>query len=193
MRSKLKDASGLTLVEMLCGTVILVLLCLVMNTGMHAALAEYRTLTSEAETRLLLSSLSDALTDKLRYCVVYTDKTTGAYKRCSIGEIDASSGKLIIKETDATGVPVEKPLLPEGAYGELIGAERKYKVTVEAGSFTPDITAKDPADPESPRTATFKIKLTVEETTGSISSKTPEEGLVIRCLNPVRKEEGTTP
>ena len=193
MRKKLKDSGGLTMIEMLCATVILVLLCLMTGTGIQMALKNYHTLTAESETQLLLSSLTDALSDKLRYCVVYTDKTTGAYKRCSIGEIDASSGKLIIKETDATGDPVEKPLLPEGAYGELIGAERKYKVTAEAGSFTPDITAKDPADPESPRTATFKIKLIVEETTGSISSKTPEEGLVIRCLNPVRKEEGTTP
>lgn len=179
MRKKLRDSSGLTMVEMLCATAILVLLCLMMNTGLHMAVRSYQAVTAESETQLLLSSLSDALADKLRYCVVYVDKDSGVYKRCSIGEIDASSGKLIVQEKDeGTGaVTAEKPLLPEGAYGNPYGFYKgDYQVAMSPATLG-DIYQKD--------TNSFEFSLTVTDANLGITKTT---ALTVRCLNPVRKE-----
>ena len=76
MRKKLKDTSGLTMVEMLCAVLILILLVLMINTGIHMAIRNYYSLTSESETDLLLSSLTDSLADKLRYAVVTKETVT---------------------------------------------------------------------------------------------------------------------
>lgn len=97
MRKKLRSAGGLTLVEMLCAVAILVLLCLMMNTGMQMAVKSYDRLTAESETKLLLGSLSDALIDKLRYAVV-TDTDT-----LSIGEVRLENGRIVVVEKKRNG------------------------------------------------------------------------------------------
>ena len=171
MRKKLRSAGGLTLVEMLCAVAILVLLCLMMNTGMQMAVKSYDRLTAESETQLLLGSLSDALIDKLRYAVV-TDTDT-----LSIGDVRLENGRIVVVEKSGT----VKQLLPDGAYGtdrweydvELVkkedGSEHQL-YEYEDGKFT----------------VHFKIVWTKDE---SVSAQTPEGGLVIHCLNPVRSEE----
>lgn len=141
MRKKLKDTGGLTMVEMLCTVVILILLILMMNTGMHMAVRNYYYLTSESETELLLSSLTDTLADKLRYAVVTKTKTAAAdgtltvtYELFLGGEkivlteadilsgasLDAlvglDDGMVVIKDT--SGAAGGKKLLPAAAYGK---------------------------------------------------------------------------
>lgn len=171
MRKKLRNAGGLTLVEMLCAVAILVLLCLMMNTGMRMAVKSYDRLTVESETKLLLGSLSDALIDKLRYAVVTESGTL------SIGEVRLENGRIVVVEENGT----VKQLLPDGAYGtdrweydvELVKKEDGFDLPLyeyEDGKFT----------------VHFKIVWTKDE---SVSAQTPEGGLVIHCLNPVRSEE----
>lgn len=169
MRKKLKDSGGLTMVETLCAVVILVLLCLMLNSGLSMAVKAYYDITAESETQLLLSSLSDALTDKLRYCVVYTDEA-GTYQGTSIGDVTAAGGRIVVKGPSSGE---DKALLPEGAYGK-----GRYKA--EITEFTTGITGATPV---------FTIKLNVKETSGNIGAETR---LTIRCLNPV-KEEVTPP
>lgn len=176
MKKKLKDSSGLTLVEMLCATAILVLLCLMLNSGLSMAIKTYQGITAESETQLLLSSLSDALADKLRYCVVYTDGTdpTGL----SIGDIAAP-------EPEGMVLVGGKELLPDGAYGNPDGFYKgNYQVTMGSTAL------KDIYQPD---TNSFTITLTVKDVNLGIS-KTTE--LTVRCLNPPKEEEteeGTTP
>ena len=67
MRKKLSRSEGLTLVEMLAAVVILVLLGLILNAGLHMALNSYRTMCAQSETELLLSTLLNTLADDLRY------------------------------------------------------------------------------------------------------------------------------
>ena len=47
MRKKLSRSEGLTLVEMLAAVVILVLLGLILNAGLHMALNSYRTMCAQ--------------------------------------------------------------------------------------------------------------------------------------------------
>lgn len=182
MKKKLKDSSGLTMVEMLCAVAILVLLCLMMNTGLNMALRTYRGLTAEAETELLLSSLSDALADKLRYCVVTVDASDN-YKSCSIGEIKAPDGKLpdgklkVTVKNPADGTEKDLNLLPDGAYGNPDGFYKgNYQVTADPASL------KDAYDGN---TNSFGLTLTVKDVNLGI---TKTMGLTVRCLNPVKKE-----
>lgn len=187
MRKKLKDSSGLTLVEMLCATVILVLLCLMLNSGLGMAIKTYQGITAESETQLLLSSLSDALADKLRYCVVYTDEATGECSGTSIGEITVNNGRIFVTGS-VSGE--QKPLLPDGAYGNSDGFYKgNYQVTI--GSSAPggadsaalkDIYQKD--------TNSFAVKLTVKDVNLNIT-KTRE--LTVRCLNPPKEAAETPP
>lgn len=173
MRKKLKSTSGLTFVEMLCATGILFLLVLMMSTGMQMALASYRTHTGDAETQLLLNSLTDALADKLRYCVVTVD-TGGTYKSCSVGEVNVNA---------AGHVTVGgKELLSAGAYGEKTDAsgKRRYQAEQSEFHFSCDISKPTPV---------FTIELEVKDTQTDISKGTT---LTVRCLNPVKKE-GTPP
>lgn len=175
MKEKIENTGGLTLVEMLCAVVILVLLCLLMNTGMQMAARSYDRLTAESETQLLFGSLSDALTDKLRYCVVtenHDPAGVGAPEyKYSIGALDVTSGMVLVGGDK---------LLPDGAYGtgrweysvEYIeeGGNKLPLVMYEKGNFM----------------VNFKV---VWEKDKSVSAQTPEGGLVIHCLNPVRSED----
>lgn len=171
MRKKLKNTSGLTFVEMLCATAILLLLVLMMSTGMQMALASYRTHTGDAETQLLLNSLTGALSDKLRYCVVTVD-TGGTYKSCSVGEVGVNAAGHVTVGGEE--------LLSAGAYGEKTDASGKRRYQVESLTVTCDTSKPTPV---------FTIKLEVKDTPAGISKETT---LTVRCLNPVKKE-GTSP
>lgn len=166
MKSKLKNSGGVSVVEMLCAVLMLTLLCLLMNTGLQSAVRSYREVTAASEAQLLLSSLSDALSDKLRYAVV---TQSGSTFSCSIGEIKSDGkGMVVVEETDAGGDPKSKPLLPGGAYGN-----GRYKAKVEV---TPSASGD---------TVTFTVTLTVEEEPDKTRASTVLE---IRCLNPLKTE-----
>ena len=67
MREKLNSCAGFSLVEMLCAVAVLMLLCVMLNSGLSAAMKTYFGLTAEAETQLLLNSLTNAIAGELRY------------------------------------------------------------------------------------------------------------------------------
>lgn len=169
MRKKLRDSSGLTLVETLCAVLILVLLCLMLNSGLSMAVKSYCDITAESETQLLLSSLADALADKLRYCVVTEKSESGTTNYTnSIGVVEANS--------TTHRVTVDgKELLPEGAYGEAnASGNRRYQAET---LMTSDYSGPVPI---------FTVTLTVKDTQTNISKETAR---TVRCLNPVKKEE----
>lgn len=174
MRKKLKDSGGLTLVEMLCTVAILVLLCLMMNTGLQMALRNYDILTAESETHLLFGSLSNALIDKLRYAVVTKNGETESW---SIGEVKSKEGKIVVEEKDASGGITAKQLLPDDAYG---AGRWEYKVeNIEKDGHELPLVKYE----EGRFIVNFKV---VWEKDGKISVQTPEDGLIIRCLNPIK-------
>lgn len=184
MRKKLKDTGGLTFVELLCAVCILVLLVLMMSTCLNMAVNSYRSITAESEAELLVSSLSDALADKLRYCVV-TVKADGSYKETSIGAIEEDAdGNIDVTAVGITGGKVTvdgKRLLPDGVYGENEAYIETYEVeqaTDSGGNVLPLVKY----DPD---TNCFNVTFTVKAAAAGVS-KTAE--FTVRCLNPVKKE-----
>lgn len=172
MREKLRSTGGLTMVETLCAVVILILLCLMINTGIELTVKNYYALTSESETELLLVSLCDALADKLRYTVV--TKEEGGSLSWSIGDVTVDDGKVKVNG---------EPLLPDGAYGD----EGRY-LAEPGDSSSGKIISYDEA------TNCFQIdlKVTVKPTApgyGVYGSSISQSAKVsVRCLNPLRTE-----
>lgn len=162
MRKKLNSRSGLTLVEMMAATVILILLGLILNTGLQMSMNTYRSITAQSELELLLSTAVDALADDLRYARNVSPQggsftyTSDSFGRGTSLTVDSEDGQI-----KAGG----KRLLSTGAYG-LEGA---YKVDAM------DIQYAEPC---------FTIQLTVATQDGRISVSTPEGGVTVRCLNP---------
>lgn len=180
MRKKLRDASGLTLVELLCGIVILVLLGLLVNAGIGVAAKSYRELTAAAETQLLLSTAADALAGELRFAQEVTAEAgrLTSYRSPSFGArttLELKEGRIL-----AGG----RHLLPPGwqsGDGYEGGAYRGEAYKVRELDIQWDETD-----------GTFHISLKVvwtgDEGVGA------ETELAVRCLNgPGKTEEGETP
>ena len=162
MKQKLRDNSGLTLIEMLCAVALLVLLVLILNTGLELSLRSYRDLTAEAETQLLLSTLADALADDLRYA---RDVAVDAD-----GKVTFNSGAALGVNDRGQLTSGGKLVLPPGAYGD--------------GGYADDGSKKGAYEVGEPGVSydsgCFTIKLEVSQMGGGISAQAE---FTVRCLN----------
>ena len=148
---------GLTVVEMLAASAILSLLSLILYTGIFMAQESYNKITSEAETQLLLSTISDTLSNELRYArdVVddrgvlqrYTSMSYGKNTTISISD----EGQLLAKE---------KLMLSSGAYGNGDYQITDLEILFDTGGI-------------------FHVSVSVESKTGAVA----ETKFDIGCLN----------
>lgn len=157
MTRKWKDSRGLTLVEMLCAVVILVLLGLLINTGLQLAVHSYQDVTAQEELELLAASLSDALADDLRYAKTPIKEANGdtllEYHSERYNISGTTSTKLSIGKGEENGGKDKGQLyandyrvLPSGAYGSG-GAYviDNLEISYADGLFTVDLTVKQAA------------------------------------------------
>lgn len=165
MKRKLQTTDGTTLVELLCVTVVLVLLGLVLNTGLQMALKSYRDLTAEPEAQLLLSTAADALADDLRYA---RGIQTGADGTLDSYLSDSFPGRISLELSEGQILAGGKRLLPAGAYGNGRYQFTQLDIRVAGSCLT--------------------VRLRVEEAGGSISAQAE---FSVRCLNrPAEPAEG---
>lgn len=178
MREKLKTSAGFSVVEMLCAVAVLMLLCVMLNSGLSVAMKTYFDLTAEAETQLLLNSLTNAVAGELRYAYEVSGVENPTYNGGL--SLDSSSGQILV----ADGAGESRELLPKEKNGRG-GAYKNGDYRVENMKITYDKDA-----------SCFTLMLKVVWKNSGISAETPPEGVVIRCLNPPKEEEteeGTTP
>lgn len=178
MRKKLNSESGLTLVEMLCAVVILILLGLLLNTGLQMAMSTYRTIVARSEVELLLSTAVDALADDLRYARDVT-----------------GSGASFTYTSDSFGVGAALEVNSDGQIVAKVGEERKRLLSTGAYGLNGAYQVKKTADDTeivnwNEAAGTFTIKLSVQTKDGKIGAETPAEGVTVRCLNPKKDETG---
>lgn len=172
MKKKLRECAGFSLVEMLCAVAVLMLLCVMLNSGLSVAMKTYFDLTAEAETQLLLNSLTNAIAGELRFAYEVSGDTDPTYNGGL--RLDHSTGQVLV-----VGGGEDKELLPKEKNGRG-GAYKNGDYRVDTMEITYD---KD--------TACFTLKLKVVWKDTGISAETPAEGVVIRCLNPPKEEETT--
>lgn len=215
LRRKLADSGGLTLIEMLCATLILTLLCVMLSTGLSMAAYDYRMLTAEAETELLVNTVVSSLTDRLRDSTLSVKEEAGMRTyRHSLGTVTVAAGGPEAGKTEpaeatvvikADGSTEQKALLPDGAYGTVFNgnaALRRYEVTsvsvfvpvTDASGLESELLLNQPlavgggeAYPAGGGTVTYKIQLTVKDRVTGVSRSTPDGGVIVRCLNPVKE------
>lgn len=160
MKKKLCGQKGVTLVEMLAAVAVLSLLGVMLQTGLQLALKSYHTMTAEAETQLLLSTVSDAIADELRYARdirLEDDGTFQDYTSVSYGRrtaLKVTDGQLI-----ASPAGNDKRVISTGAYGNGVYSIEEMEITYEA--------------------PVFHIHVKVSEA-GGISAETD---FSVRCLN----------
>lgn len=189
IKKKLQGSGGLTMVEMLCAVAILILLILMAGTGIHMAVRSYYTVTMESESQLLISSITSALSDKLRFARVYGKVTGESSNKVFISGV-TTFDKDIVTEDKGILYIAGQQLLPTGAYGDKVSNPNellpdgnsnntKFKVkktTDSSGKELAFVTYDE-------NTGFFTIQFTVvEEGTGL--SKDAE--VTVRCLNPLQ-------
>lgn len=70
---KLRNQNGLTLTEMLCTVIIVLLFSSLVAVGANAAVRSFRISMADSQAQELCSTLTTAISDKLRYCTVEAD------------------------------------------------------------------------------------------------------------------------
>ena len=173
MTRKWKDSRGLSLVETLCAVAILVLLGLLINTGLQLAVHSYQDVTAQEELELLLSTLSDAVSDDLRYAKnIQTDTNHKlvSYHSERYNMVDTDGTTTLKVEDDGQLYANIYRVVSSGAYGSG-GAYVIGKNNDEPGL---EITY-DKA------TGMFTVDLTVKQAKGELSAHTE---FTVRCLNP---------
>ena len=172
MKNKLKSSAGFSLVEMLCAVAVLMLLCVMLNSGLSVAMKTYYDLTAEAETQLLLNSLTNAIAGELRYAHEVSGDSDPSYNGgCRLtlenGQVYADGKELLPKEKNDT---------------KRGGAYKNGDYQVDEMNIAYDEAS-----------ACFTVNLKVSWKGSGISAQTPEDGVVIRCLNPPKEAAETPP
>jgi len=179
MKEKLKNDRGFTLVEMLCAVAILVLLCLMLNTGLNMAVKTYREITAESETQLLLNSLVDGIAGELRYADVEGEDESFTYNGgCKLILRD---NRVVIQVPKAGGASQTVELLPTGKKDD---DDNIQGGAYHGGNYKAENINEKSFISYNKDTKCFTVNLKVTWGDGKISAETPEDGVVIRCLNP---------
>ena len=121
---KLKSKRGMTLTELLCGIVVLLLVTSLLTVGVRFAVKTYRTSMASAQAQTLCSTLTTAVTDKLRYCgnvsengdrifitdvgSVAGDEDAGGVFKVEDGEVLLGSKKLLGSKAYPEGLKVDE-------------------------------------------------------------------------------------
>lgn len=165
LRRKLRSRRGLTLVEMVAAAAVLALLALLLHSGLFMAQNSYIKMTGEAERQLLLSTLTDLLSNEFRYA---RDVEVGAGNTLQ-HYTSLSYGRNVFLEINDDGQLAAngKPMLSTGAYGN-----GDYQVDVCTIAYTDGI---------------FQVTLNVSGRGGS-----DETNFSVRCLNGRSGEGGST-
>ena len=150
---RLRARRGITLVETLAAALVLLLLGLMLNTGLLLARRGYDQLTAQAETRLLLSTLSSALSNELRYAMGdIADGELANYNSIRYGDdtylsVETVSGWLFAGE---------QQVLPAGAYGSSRIDACKITYDNASGLFTVHLAVSDQRGAENETTFTVR-------------------------------------
>ena len=155
---KLRNQNGLTLTEMLCTVIIVLLFSSLVAVGANAAVRSFRISMADSQAQELCSTLTTAISDKLRYCTVETNNTVfiqgvGYVKGPAKDIFTADSGQVYLRENKLLGAYA----YPEGL------KDKQFSVTYEENVFTVQFQIKDRRDTKLAE-ANFQVKQINQET-----------------------------
>ena len=138
---KLRSRSGMTLTEMLCALVVLMLISALLAVGVRFGVQTYRTSMADSQAQVLCSTVTAAIEDKLRYCGKVSTEENGKLFIQGIGSVSGNDdggffsvntdGQIVLDETG------EKKLLGAKSYprGLKIGEDLSVTFAETSGIF----------------------------------------------------------
>ena len=115
---KLRGSRGVTLTETLCTVLIVLLISAMLAVGVRFAVRTYRESMELSETELLCSTLTAAISDKLRYCGSVEESEEGGVSKIFIQNVGSVAEKGDTFQVDEDGHVTlgGKKLLSASAY-----------------------------------------------------------------------------
>ena len=95
---KLRNQNGLTLTEMLCTVIIVLLFSSLVAVGANAAVRSFRISMADSQAQELCSTLTTAISDKLRYCTVEADNTVFIQ---GVGYVEGKANEIFTVNSDS--------------------------------------------------------------------------------------------
>lgn len=136
---KLRNQNGLTLTEMLCTVIIVLLFSSLVAVGANAAVRSFRISMADSQAQELCSTLTTAISDKLRYCTVETD----AVFIQGVGYVYRPANEIFTVKSDSGQVYLgENKFLGAYAYPEGLKVQG-FSVTYKENVFTVQFQIKD--------------------------------------------------
>ena len=155
---KLRNQNGLTLTEMLCTVIIVLLFSSLVAVGANAAVRSFRISMADSQAQELCSTLTTAISDKLRYCTVETN----AVFIQGVGYVEGAA-KDIFTVNDSGQVYLGKnKFLGAYAYPEGLKVQ-EFSVTYKENVFTVKFQIEDRRDTKLAE-ANFQVKQINQET-----------------------------
>ena len=103
---KLRDKRGMTLVEMLCAVLLLLMMSGLLTLGVNFAVKTYHESMQSSQAQELCSTITAAISDKLRYC----------------GSVSKNGDSIFIQDVGSVS----------GSEGEIFSVNRSGEITLDA-------------------------------------------------------------
>ena len=158
---KLRNQNGLTLTEMLCTVIIVLLFSSLVAVGANAAVRSFRISMADSQAQELCSTLTTAISDKLRYCTVEADNTVFIQ---GVGYVKGPADEIFTVNDSGQVYLGENKLLGAYAYPEGLKVKDfsvEYNDTERV--FTVQFQIKDRRDTKLAE-ANFQVKQINQET-----------------------------
>lgn len=156
---KLRNQNGLTLTEMLCTVIIVLLFSSLVAVGANAAVRSFRISMADSQAQELCSTLTTAISDKLRYCTVETDNTVFIQ---GVGYVKGPADKIFTVNDRGQVYLGENKFLGAYAYPEGLKV-KEFSVTYEENVFNVQFQIKDRRETKLAE-ANFQVKQINQET-----------------------------
>lgn len=131
--NKLRDQKGLTMVELLVTVVIVLLFSGLVAVGADAGVRSFRTSMADAQAQELCSTLTTALSDKLRYCTVENDKNRIFFQ--DVGYVDGTVDSVFSVNGDGQLELDKKRFLGKAAYPQGLKIN-SFSISFAGNTFT---------------------------------------------------------
>ena len=157
---KLRNQNGLTLTEMLCTVIIVLLFSSLVAVGANAAVRSFRISMADSQAQELCSTLTTAISDKLRYCTVEADNTVFIQ---GVGYVEGPPENIFAVNDSSGQVYLGgNKFLGTYAYPEGLKVQ-EFSVTYEENVFTVQFQIEDERDTKL-TAAYFQVKQINQET-----------------------------
>ncbi len=131
--NKLRDQKGLTMVELLVTVVIVLLFSGLVAVGADAGVRSFRASMADAQAQELCSTLTTALSDKLRYCTVENDKNRIFFQ--DVGYVDGTVDSVFSVNNDGQLELNKKRFLGKAAYPQGLKIN-SFSISFADNTFT---------------------------------------------------------